>query len=156
QPALQPLQNVDKEERDQAERQNRGGVLGPTLLLILANATDAIGQDLNWAQHRVQECTFAVEYAGHEQPNRLRQRQDQPEEEKDLQNADASHGAASKLFRLEHRPAEIHEQENGDDAGNDVIEHDGSLLRAVARFGDAPERDKPNHANRQVKQIKHE
>src|SRR5215470_16558680 len=53
---------------------------------------------------------------------------------------------ASELLRLEHRPAQIHEEQNRNDAGQDVIEHGWLLLAAcclrlgvIARLRDAPQ-----------------
>jgi hypothetical protein len=68
---------------------------------------------------------------------------------------------ASELFGLEHRPAEIDQQENRNDAGDDVVEHDDALslqplaLGSVASFRDAPERHEADDADDDVKQVKH-
>src|SRR5215470_2883013 len=61
----------------------------------------------------------------------------------------------SELLRLEHRPAQIHEEQNRNDAGQDVIEH-GCLLRAacclrlcvIARLCDAPQDREANQPDR--------
>jgi hypothetical protein len=39
----------------------------------------------------------------------------------------------SKLFRLEHRPAEIDQQQNRDDGGDDVIEHERDSSYALSQ-----------------------
>src|SRR5262249_261622 len=59
---------------------------------------------------------------------------------------------ASELLRLEHRPAEIHKQEDRNRSGNDVVEHRRPLSRALARFGDAPHREKTNQPREQIEQ----
>src|ERR1700730_16013754 len=63
--------------------------------------------------------------------------------------------AASKLLGLEHGPSEVHEEEQRNDAGNDVVEH-VELLYPIAALRDAPEREEPDDADREVKQVKHE
>jgi hypothetical protein len=62
--------------------------------------------------------------------------------------------AASELLGLKHRPPEIHQQQQRDDAGDHVVEH-WSLLRAIARSGYAPEGDEPDHSDEEIKEIKH-
>src|SRR5262245_44669819 len=62
--------------------------------------------------------------------------------------------AASELFGLEHRPAEVDEQENGHDQRHDVVEHRLDL-NSLAGFGDRPQHHKAEQRYSDVEKIKH-
>src|SRR5215831_8813723 len=62
--------------------------------------------------------------------------------------------AASESFGLEHRPAEIHEQQERDDAGHEIVEHD-RFLRAIERLGDRPQQQETDRVHGQVGEVKH-
>ncbi len=153
--ALKPLEGIHEEEREDAERQQRGGILRPALLLVLANAAQLVDQHLERPEDWMQEGALALEQPRHEQPDRLRDEQDQAKEHENLQDSVAGHRKASELLGPEHGPAEIHEQEHRDGAGHDVIEHETASLHPITRFRDRPERAESRHSDHEVEQIKH-
>ncbi len=82
--SLRPLQQVHQQETENAEGQQRGSVLRPTLLDVLANAGDLVGQHFQPAQHRMQKGAASLEHVRHEGAQRLYTHQDQREKEQDL------------------------------------------------------------------------
>ena len=73
------LQQVNKQKAENAERNQRAGVLGPPLLSVFPNANQLVSQRLQWPDQPMQKGLFALKKPGHEDPNRLRQSQDNQE-----------------------------------------------------------------------------
>src|ERR1017187_1818520 len=94
---LEPLKGVHEQESEEAERQEGRGVLCPPLFLLLANAAQFVDQHLDRPEDRMEERALALEQPRHEQPDRLRDEQDQAEEHENLENANASHRRPQNL-----------------------------------------------------------
>ena len=92
QQALQALQQIDKQETEDAEGEQRGGVLRPALLGLLVDADEFVSERFERAQDGVQERPFAFEQLGHERAKRLGERQNNQEVDHNLQNAVGGHG----------------------------------------------------------------
>ena len=58
-----------------------------------------VGQHFQPPQHRMQERALPFEHARHEGAQRLRADQDQAEEQRDLENSNASHNFLSEPLR---------------------------------------------------------
>jgi hypothetical protein len=92
QKSLQPLDGVSDQRAEEGEEKQRDGVLRPGLLLGLGPAEPE--HDALEAQ---QERLLAFEDAVQVRAERLRQRQDDEEEEPDLRPSDDSHQKRSGL-----------------------------------------------------------
>jgi len=91
---LQPQERVAEEPADEAEQQQRERVRGPRHVLVRIDAEHAIEQPFHGHEHRGEERAIAGEDARHVDAHRLRQQQDQPEEQGQLQDTVAGHGGA--------------------------------------------------------------
>jgi hypothetical protein len=89
--SLQTFHRIEHDHRDNAEEKHRDRIFRPAHFVVLIDASDSIEQPLDRAERRVHESFLAVEYAGHENAQRLRDRQDQREEKRDLKPAVRSH-----------------------------------------------------------------
>ncbi len=81
---LQPLDEVREDELRNGERQQRARVLRPSLLDVFPDSAQPVDQPLERPQDRVQKRALALEQPGHEDAERLGQREDQREEEQNL------------------------------------------------------------------------
>jgi hypothetical protein len=61
------------------------------MLFPLLDPAQLVDDDLERPQHGMQERALALEQPRHEEADGLRQREDDPEEEEDLEDAYASH-----------------------------------------------------------------
>ena len=80
---LQPLHRVEHQHRDDAEQQQRDGVLGPAHLARLVDAGEPVDQPLERPQHRVEPGALAGEHAGHVAADERRHQEDGEQEERE-------------------------------------------------------------------------
>jgi len=97
---------------------------------------------------------LSFEQLCHEGAQRLRADKDQSEEDRDLQNSNASHNFPLELLRTEKRVDQVNKQPQRRDPGNDIV-HDSFLLQLVAGPSEGPADKQKQASNRDVKQIKH-
>ena len=90
---MQPLQRVDEQESEDAEREDTTRVMGPALFHVLPDAAQLVDQALNGPDHGMQKRALALKHFGHEQPERLRDQEDHAEENGDLEDSQACHRA---------------------------------------------------------------
>ncbi len=136
QDSLQPLDEIDQQESEDAEAEQRRGVLRPALLGLLAHPGDFVRQDLQPPKNRVQKSAPALEYVGHVGAERLGTYEYQRKEDNDLQNSRARHDSLSEFLGTQQRVNQINKQHQRCDPGNDVIH--SFLLQLVAGPGKRP------------------
>ena len=88
---LQALQGVKRQEAHKAKGQHGKAIADPALLLTLVYAAQRIEDALDRTQQRRQECTFAVEDAGHIEAERLHEERDDHAIECDLNETIGGH-----------------------------------------------------------------
>ena len=81
---LKPLQRVQKDHRDKAEREHRYRVWSPTDLDAWVYSAKLVNQSLDWREHRVQKGALVREYSRHVQPERHAYRRHQDEVDGEL------------------------------------------------------------------------
>ena len=91
--------------------------------------------------------------ARHEAPSGFAQSEDQREEDRDLQNSDASHDVLLKPLRTQQRVDQVHEQPQRGNTGDDVVH--GFSLELVAGLREGPAYQQEQAADRNVEQIEH-
>ena len=91
--ALKPEDRVQDHEAEDVEQHDGGGVAEPVLLLVGANAGDAIEAALERRQHRRQERAFAGEDAEQVAAERPGDQRDDDAEDDDLRPAVEGHGS---------------------------------------------------------------
>jgi hypothetical protein len=69
----------------------------------------------------MQEGALSFEHVRHERAQGLGANEDQPQKDRDLQNANASHNFLLELLRTEQRVDQVDKQPQRRDSGNDVI-----------------------------------
>ncbi len=83
---LEPLQRIQKDHRDEAERQHRYRVRSPTRLGAGVYSADFVNQSLDWREHRVQKSPLIREYSRHVEAERHADRRHQNEIGGELNN----------------------------------------------------------------------
>jgi hypothetical protein len=78
--ALQTLQQICEKKTEYAERKDGCRVAYPRLLDVGMNSAKPINQPFNRPKNRVKKRPLALEYAKHENANRLGDGDDEPEE----------------------------------------------------------------------------
>ena len=91
QQGLGPFDDVGQQQRDEAEDQQRDGVLLPTHLLIGVDAAGAVEQTLDGPQHGIEKGLFPFEHAGDVKTQGPHQEQQHGKEHDKLQPAIGGH-----------------------------------------------------------------
>ena len=149
--ALQPLQQVDEQKAEDAQRNHGGRVADPRLLLVLADSAKPIDQPLQWAKNGVKKCSLALEDTVHERAHGLGDRQHNTEKNQYLRNTDPSHFSTSKLLRPKQRVHQINEQSRRHDSRNGVFH--GILLKTLRRFRKTPEQDEKRNDDSDIENV---
>ena len=119
QPLLDAQQHIAKQDANQAEGEHAPGVAGPVLLAVFVDAAELVQAHFERPKHAVQESALSGEHFRHVGAQRLGERQQDEEEQRDLQNSVSGHAILFKTLR--------------DVAGRRTGTHPGPRQSAVAR-----------------------
>jgi hypothetical protein len=87
----------------------------------------------------------------HVRTQRLREGQQNQEEEQDLCNADPSHFSTSKLLRPKQRIHQVNKKSGRHDSSNGIFH--GTLLKTLGGFRETPEHNKKRNGDSDIKDI---
>ena len=140
QPALQALQGVQAEHRDQAEGDDGARVDGPRLLALRVDARRAVDEALERQEDAVAGRRAAAVHPGEVRPEQSRPEQQQPDEGGDLEPCGSGHRASPSPSRHCRSSGAISAQREVDQERRDDDEEDdvGGGHRPSSRCSSAP------------------
>jgi hypothetical protein len=94
---------------------------------------------------------FTLKHAIHVRAQRLREGQQNQEEEHDLCDTDPSHFSTSKLFRPKQRIHQVNKKSGRHNSRNGIFH--GTLLKALGGFRETPEQNKKRNGDSDIKDI---
>ena len=92
QPVLRALDQIQQEHGYAAEQEHRGAVFGPMHFVVFAHAAEPVDQAFDGPQSEIEEGLVSLEDARHENAERLGDRKDHQQEEKNLEPTVGGHG----------------------------------------------------------------
>src|SRR5580704_2259077 len=148
---LPSLQEVHNHETEKAQRNHGAGVLYPRLFFALADSAKAIDQPFQGVEDGMKQSLLPLKNTIHVRAQRLRERQQNQEEEHDLCNADPSHFSTSKLFRPKQRIHQVDKKSGRHNSRNGIFH--GTLLKALGGFRETPEQNKKCNRDSDIEHI---